>query len=144
MPAHTSDPNLQKVGIFAACSDSQLKRLGHIVRRVEFADSEFVCLEGQLADGFHVVLEGQAVLTAKGKTTQTCGPGEFIGEIAMLARKPRLASVQSVGPSVIGVIRAQDFDDLLIDIPVLARLLLRGMAERIWEGFSSGKLEVTG
>jgi CRP-like cAMP-binding protein len=144
MSAERPDPNLQKVGIFAACSDSQLNRLGHIVRPVDFADVEFICHEGEVADAFQVVLEGQAVLTARGMTVQTCGPGEFIGEVAMLARKPRLASVQAVGTSVVGVVHAQDFDELLIDIPVLARLLLRGMAERIWEGFNSGNLEVTG
>jgi CRP-like cAMP-binding protein len=144
MSAERPDPNLQKVGIFAACSDSQLKRLGHIVRRVELSDSEFICHEGEVADTFQVVLEGQAVLTTKGMTVQTCDPGEFIGEVAMLARKARLASVQAVGTSVVGVVHAQDFDDLLIDIPVLARLLLRSMAERIWDGFNSGNLEVTG
>ena len=137
------DPSLEKVGIFAACSDAQLKRLSQIVGRVEFADAEFICHKGEVANAFHVILEGQAVLTVKGTTGQTCGPGEFIGEIAMLAGKPRLASVQAVGNSVIGVIHAQAFDDLLIDMPVLARLLLRAMAERMWEGFSSGKIDVT-
>ena len=144
MSARGHDPNFDNVGIFAACSDSQLKRLNHIVRQVEFSDSEFICHEGGVANEFHVILEGQAALTTKGTTGQTCGPGEFVGEIAMLARKPRLASVQSVGSSVIGVIHAQAFDDLLIDMPVLARLLLRALAERMWDGFSSGKIEVTG
>jgi CRP-like cAMP-binding protein len=143
MLAHGPDLNLQKVGVFAACSDSELHRVANLVRRVGFTDSEFVCHEGELADSFHIVLDGQAVLTTNGKVIQTCGPGDYIGELALLARKPRIASVQAVGDSVIGVVHAQSFDALLIEVPVLARLLLRGLAERMWEGFNSGNLEVT-
>jgi len=142
MSSAALDPNLLRVGIFGACSDSQLKRLNHIVRQIEFADLEFICNEGQVAEAFHVVLQGQAVLTAEGRTFQTCGPGEIIGEVAMLARKPRLASVQAIGNSTIAVVHAQDFDDLLIDMPVLARQLLRSMAERMWEGFNSGTIQI--
>jgi CRP-like cAMP-binding protein len=142
MSTHGQNLSLQKVGLFAACSDSQLQQLGTLVRRIEFADSEFVCREGEVAESFHIVLEGQAVLTAKGKTIQTCSPGDYIGELALLARKPRIASVQAIGDSVIGVVHAQSFEALLVEVPVLARLLLRGLAERIWEGFDSGNLEV--
>lgn len=143
MPETAPSTGLFNVGIFSACTDAQLRRLDGIVRRLPFADGETICREGDPADDFHVVLEGGTELVVAGQRIQRHAPGQFVGEVAMLAHQRRIASARSVGDSVIGVISAVDFEDLLIDLPVMTRRLLHGLAERMWDGVRSGALSVT-
>ena len=142
MPDREPRYALHKVGIFAGCTDAQLRRLDSIVQRVAYPDGAVICNEGDEALDFHVVLDGQAVLSIAGQTVQTCGPGAFFGELAMLAHRSRHATARASGDSLVGAISAEAFEDLLIDMPVLARRLLHSMAERIWEGLDTGGLEV--
>jgi CRP-like cAMP-binding protein len=143
VPNERFDIKLLNVGIFASCTESQLKRLGAMVRRVEYADGEYICHEGDIPEAFHVVVEGHVLITAKGVGRETCGPGDFFGASSVIAHEPRFASAQAVGPAVIGVINADDFDDLLVDMPALTRALLHGMAKRLLVRLNNGTFSMT-
>ncbi len=123
---------LRAVSVFSRCSQSQLRRLTSIVRQIGVEDGDVICREEELSREFHVVLEGRVRLSAHGRTVYVSKPGEFFGELAMLAATPRMLSAVATGSGLIGVIEANDFEDLLIDVPVFARSVLYGMATHMW------------
>ncbi len=133
-----------RVGLFEGCTDAQLRRLGKIVQKVPYADGQVVCKQGEPANDFHVMLEGLVELSINNMVVQQVGPGEFFGELAMLAGKTRHATARSIGDSLVGAISADAFEDVLIDVPVMSRKLLHSMAERIWGAMAIGVLRVEG
>lgn len=136
--------NPLRVGLFSACSESQLRRLNSIVQQVEVAADEVICRQGEPSEAFHVVLTGRVRLSLDGNAVYTCRPGDFFGEIAMLAEKPRMLSAVAAATSTVGIIERADFEDLLIDMPVLARSLLRTMAVHMWMALTAALPSVRG
>jgi CRP/FNR family transcriptional regulator, cyclic AMP receptor protein len=133
-----------RVGLFEGCTDAQIRRLGTIVQRVPYTDGEVICRQGKPALDFHVMLEGQAELSMNDMVVQQVGPGEFFGELAVLAGRTWHATATSVGESLVGAISAEAFEDVLIDVPAMSRKLLHSMAERIWGAMAIGVLKVEG
>ncbi len=65
-----------------------------------FGPGELIVRQGEPADRFYVVVEGQAVVTQHGPdgtevVVSEIGPGEFFGEIGLLVNVPRIASVRA-------------------------------------------------
>jgi CRP-like cAMP-binding protein len=63
----------------------------------------------------------------------TRGPGDYIGEIALLDNRPRTATVVAKGPVVLEVIGRREFNTLLHDVPEINEHILATMAQRLAE-----------
>jgi CRP-like cAMP-binding protein len=59
------------------------------------------------------------------------GPGDFVGEIALVTGQPRTATVKTRGPSRILVLTASAFRTLMRDVPSLQDKVLSALAARI-------------
>ena len=60
---------------------------------VAFGAGDVVMREGEEGDLYVLIAEGEVEVSVDGRHLRTCGPGEGIGEIALLRRVPRTASV---------------------------------------------------
>ena len=67
----------------------------------------------------------------KGRKMATLGPGSFVGEIALLSKIPRSASVTATTPLDVLVITDRAFLDLLEKTPSLTVKVARTLAERV-------------
>ena len=67
----------------------------------------------------------------KGKKVRTLGPGDFFGEIALVSRKPRTATVTATSQISALVITEQSFRALLEEQPAIGVKILRSLAERV-------------
>ena len=72
-----------------------------------------VVAEGGRAGDFYVLLEGEARVHRDGETVSELGPGDFFGEIALVARTRRTASVTTTEPSKLVALEEPEFRDLL-------------------------------
>jgi CRP-like cAMP-binding protein len=59
------------------------------------------------------------------------GPGDFFGELALLDKPVRDATITALTPMTLLVVRRREFEVLLIEVPSIARKLLRGLAQRL-------------
>jgi SulP family sulfate permease len=109
-------------------------------QRLEFAAGETVAIAGDSADTMHFILQGRVgimVPTGEGRSTRVRSLGRYttVGEMGLVTRAPRSATIQAEVDSVLYVLRAADFETLKEDHPALGQKLLTYfisvMAERL-------------
>jgi CRP-like cAMP-binding protein len=62
---------------------------------VNVAPGQIIMTQGEPGDAFYVIESGQLDIITDGVTVRTCGPGEHVGEIALLLDAPRNATVRA-------------------------------------------------
>ena len=122
---------LSKVPLFAGLSKSQLGQLATVADEIDFPAGKVLIHEGDSGREFFVVLEGEAEIRRKGRKLETQRKGDFFGEIALVSKVPRVATVTAVTPMRVLVIRGQEFDALLKRVPVIALRVLEAVADRL-------------
>jgi CRP/FNR family transcriptional regulator, cyclic AMP receptor protein len=121
------------VPMFSACTKQEVKRIAALADRMEVPGGKILTAEGDHGKEFYIIAEGEAKVTVRGDRVATLGPGEFFGETALLDPGPRTATVVAESPMVIYKVEGEDFRSLLIDVPFIARNILRGIARRMRE-----------
>ena len=87
--------------------------------------------EGAAGAEFFVILDGNATVSRHGKEVATLGPGDFFGDLALLDRAPRNATVSAVTPMELAVLGQREFSGLIDDVPGFSHKLLAGLARRL-------------
>ncbi len=121
------------VPMFSACTKQEIKRIASLANRVEVPAGQPLTKEGDRSKEFFIIAEGEANVTVRGDRVATLGAGEFFGETALLDPGPRTATVTAGTPMVVYKVEGEDFRSLLIDVPFIARNILRGIARRMRE-----------
>jgi CRP-like cAMP-binding protein len=121
------------VPLFAACSKRDLQIISRHMQVVAVPQGVELMREGEHGDAFFVVLEGGAFM-ARGRTAiGEVGPGDHVGELALLDPAPRSATVTALTAMTVGVIDARAFAAIIRDVPALSGKLLSAMARRLRE-----------
>ena len=119
------------VPLFASLGDDQLRELAtwFHVQNV----SEGVRLVGEGAPGytFFIIVDGTAEVTKDGQAVGILGPGDFFGEIAILGKGRRTATVTSTSPSRLLVLFGTEFRRLEDAHPDVASSLAEAMTARL-------------
>ena len=119
------------VPLFAAASKSDLKKIAAITDEIDLRAGKELTRQGALGREFFVLLEGTADVKKDNRKVNTLGPGDFFGEIALVSREPRTATVISTSPVRALVITDRSFRRLLDDAPRVQTKVMEAMAERL-------------
>ncbi len=122
---------LRAVPLFAALTDEQLALLADLAAPVDVAPGRPIARQGEIGSGLFVILEGRVRVVRDGSTVASLGPGEFFGELSVLDRQPRIASVVAEEPTRCLAIAAWDAEQLLLSHPTVTLALLRALASRL-------------
>lgn len=98
-------------------------------RRV--AEGEVLCREDEAADVWWIVAEGQADITIAGIYVGTVGPGETLGELALLDGEPRGGTVTARTDMLLHEVSGDSFERVMRDAPGFARSIARQLAGRL-------------
>jgi CRP-like cAMP-binding protein len=98
---------------------------------IDFGPGKDLIVEGAMGREFFVLVEGSVDVRKGGRRVNQLGPGDFFGEIALIAHTPRTATVTTATDVDLLVITAQSFTTLLEHQPKLASKVLAALAERI-------------
>ena len=72
-------------------------------------------------------------MSRNGRRIATLGPGQYFGELALLDRRPRSATVVSDTDMLLLVLGQRQFNGVLDAVPAISRKLLAAMATRLRE-----------
>ena len=82
-----------------------------------------ILLQGKHPDSFFVIEHGRAAVHRNAKHVADLGPGDFFGEIALIERRQRTASVVATTDLVVRVVSELDFATAIRTLPTFARVL---------------------
>lgn len=136
MATRRGDPflkQLKKVPLFSALSQKDLKLVAKRGSDLEVPAGKVLVEQGAAGAEFFVIVSGTAKVTRRGKSVATVGPGDYFGDLALLDKAPRNATVVAVTPMELVVLPQREFAGLIEDVPGFARKLLAGMARRLRE-----------
>jgi signal transduction histidine kinase len=125
---------LKKVPLFADLSEADLALLGDMVEKAQLQTGEYLYKEGSQGERAYVIMEGRVEILkeADGKEMQLAvrGPGEVIGEMALLESISRNASARAQSKSTLLAIHKHQVDQLLSTSPSAAHTLYDAILER--------------
>ena len=122
---------LKTVPLFAECTKGELRKLAAIADELDIREGTVLTREGRTAREFFVLVEGTVRVTKNGRKLAELGPGDWLGEIALLTKAPRTATATATSPVLTLVIVDRDFRRVLTEIPSIAMKMLKSVAERL-------------
>jgi CRP/FNR family transcriptional regulator, cyclic AMP receptor protein len=133
MPRDEKLEHLAHVRLFSALNKKELARVGRVSDEVRVPSGKVLVAEGAAGHEFFLILEGQAVVRRGGRRVAMLGPGQYFGEMALLDRGPRTATVVADTDMNLLVLGQREFSGLLDEVPALSYKLLAAMAARLRE-----------
>jgi len=124
---------LANTSLFSQCSARELRLIARLARTREVPRGTRLLVEGEVGDKMLVLLSGSATVQRGGRRIATLSAGDVIGELGVLSRAPRNATVITTADSEIAVIGQRAINRLLADAPGFARKLLEALANRVRE-----------
>lgn len=105
-----------------------------IVRRLTVG--EVLMRRGEMGDSLFMIYTGWVKIVTEDSRGEEliinkCGPGETLGEVALLDQGPRSATVVALTEAEVFELRSEDFQVLLDQRPDLAMTLIRGFSSRL-------------
>ncbi|HZT65016.1 MAG TPA: cyclic nucleotide-binding domain-containing protein [Acidimicrobiales bacterium] len=121
---------LRTIPSLSRCSQRELATIGAAGDEIVLPAGRVLMAEGERGDEAFLIVEGSAEVKVAGETVAEVGPGDFVGEMALLERRPRTATVVATSPLRVLAIGARRFPGLL-DLPGVAWAVSRALAERL-------------
>jgi CRP/FNR family transcriptional regulator, cyclic AMP receptor protein len=124
---------LANTSLFSLCSARELRLIAKVAKTREVPSGTTLLVEGEVGEEMLAFLTGSATVQRGGRKIATLSPGDVVGELGVLVRAPRNATVTTTSDSEVAVIGRRALNRLLADAPGFARKLLEALAERVRE-----------
>jgi CRP-like cAMP-binding protein len=122
---------IKRVPLFAKLSKTMLNEVASIADEIDLPKGKNLTREGERGREFFVLIDGEAEVRKGGRRVNTLGPGDFLGEISLITKVPRTATVTTSGPTRALVITDRAFSQLLRHSPEISRSVLEAVGERL-------------
>lgn len=130
---------VRNVKFFASMNMGLLEKILNWITYYQFDKGENLCRQGDSGDSLYVLVEGKISINVKkglfsfSKKVAELGPGAIVGEMALLTREKRTATVTCEEPSKVFVLLADHFDEALSQNPSFAEQMKKMATERKFE-----------
>ncbi|MGH9033013.1 MAG: cyclic nucleotide-binding domain-containing protein [Acidimicrobiia bacterium] len=124
---------LAGVPLFAGLSGGDLQQVAQAGDEIQAEAGRDLITEGRVGREFFLILDGEATVRRGGEEVARLGPGRYFGELSLLHRGPRSATVTAVTDMTLFVLGQREFAGLVDSVPGLAPQLLVGLAQRLRE-----------
>jgi CRP-like cAMP-binding protein len=122
---------LRSVPLFARFDTHHLERLGMLTDEIDVPAGKVLIRQGDSGDDLMIIVSGQVGVERNGERVNQLGPGDFFGEIALIARGPRTATVTAEAPTRLLVVNHRNFHAVMEEFPEVAEQVMRTLAQRI-------------
>ncbi len=125
--------HLKTVLLFKDCSKKDLAKIARVADEIDVEEGRVLITEGDFGHEAFVVVEGTASVTRDGQELVTLGPGDPFGEMALIDRAPRNATVTATTPMKVLVIGKREFSALMDDAHDFRDSVMVSLAGRLRE-----------
>ena len=101
--------------------------------QVDLPAGRTLCEQDSIGREAFVIVDGTAEVRRNGRKVATLGPGDCVGELALLDHGPRTATVTAATDLSVLVIGPREFSGIVDEVPPIAHKLLRALAGRVRE-----------
>jgi CRP/FNR family cyclic AMP-dependent transcriptional regulator len=121
---------LRNVPLFSACSGDELHKIAGIADELQFREGKILTRQGGPGREMFILLEGTVKVERNEEQVNALGPGDFLGEGALVLGKPRNATITATSPIRALVITEWNFKQLLADDGRISTKVLETLADR--------------
>ena len=118
------------IPLFAGLSKDERRTIAQHADELDFPEGKYLVREGEFAYEFFIIEDGQAQVTHEGEILADLGPGDFFGEMGLVERVRRNASVVTTSPATVVVMTAQHFRQMKRELPAVCDRISRAIEER--------------
>jgi CRP/FNR family transcriptional regulator, cyclic AMP receptor protein len=131
---HSTDAKMQalkKVSLFSLCTKRELREVAQLCTPMHVKEGFVMTKQGGPAKECFVIGEGTAVVTMDDHVVATVGPGDCVGEMALLDGGRRAATVVAQTAMTLYVLTPGEFSALLYDNATITRKVAASLARRL-------------
>jgi len=122
---------LEQVPLFAGLPGEGLEEIGRITDEIDVPAGHALTHEGRHEGYFFVIVSGTVRIERGGRTINTIGAGDFLGEIALLDGGPRTATATTESPCRLLSMTHERFHELLESSAPVRTAILGAVGERL-------------
>jgi ATP:ADP antiporter, AAA family len=122
---------LRKAPLFGALPPQDLQPIAEVAEEHLFAEGELIAAEGEPGGTTYVIVDGVVDVVAGERSLAVRGTGDVIGEMSVIASRPRVASLRAKSDVRVLEIRRPAFEAILRERPETALALMRVLCERL-------------
>jgi CRP-like cAMP-binding protein len=122
---------LSRVPLFSGLSAKDLQAIASTTEERSAGAGEVLTREGDAGDEFFVISDGSVAITSEGRHLRTLGPGDYLGEIALVFGGTRTATATVEQPSSLFVVGKANFLDMMKRQPRIEDKILTTVSERM-------------
>lgn len=118
-----NDPKIERLmtsEVFAQMGEKRLRALGPYVDEIEVRSGSTLMREGSFPFELEVIISGSADILIGGEKVGEVGPGAVLGEMALLDKGARSATVVATSDTRLSVISGRAFSGLMDSYPEIA------------------------
>jgi CRP/FNR family cyclic AMP-dependent transcriptional regulator len=129
---------LKAVPFFSQLDDKELEAVRALATEKNYPKNAVVLTEGEMGDSLYMIQSGKVKVfigdeNGREIILKILSPGAFFGEMSMIDKQPRSASVRTIEASTFLVLTHNAFERSLEQAPRIANLVMRCLAERVRE-----------
>ena len=123
---------LRKIPLFQSLAPEELDFVVTKLTPEQYTKGQIVFEAGDLGDSLYLIASGEiGVVRPDGTLIAVMGPGQFVGDIALILGQPRTATLEVTLDARLWVLKKSDFDHLLDTRPSIALEMLRELSRRL-------------
>ncbi len=134
----TATFSIKDIFIFSNLADEKLEEVSALLKSIELTPGEILFKKGDPGDYLVIVEQGKIAIfdpsedqAGDEKPIRIFGPGEVLGEMALIDQQPRSLSARAEEPSKILTLGQRDFKRLLVENPEMGLSVMEGLNDRI-------------
>jgi CRP-like cAMP-binding protein len=125
--------HLAAVPLFRGMTNKELRDIAKATVELTIEQGKEFVTQGDVGREAFIVVEGTAEVVRNGQTIGQLGPGDCVGELALLDHGPRTASVIAATPLTVLVLGPREFLGVLDEVSTLSHKILAALASRVRE-----------
>jgi CRP/FNR family cyclic AMP-dependent transcriptional regulator len=122
---------LKRVPLLSGLGKRDIEEVGRLADEIDLPAGHVLTREGASGHEFFVIIDGTVRVDRGGVSIGSLGPGDFLGEIALVDDGPRTATATTESPAKLLVVGHREFHSLMAQFPTIQTCVLQALAKRV-------------